>query len=462
MNMLRDGRWPKYGVAATLLAAVTVSQTFAATSALQPASPSALQQAQPAFGEKVEPVDPKAATPKKLEPLGLKAAPALGLKPSSDLPQAGAAVKGPTASRNGAAKSARKLFDMEDRAIIIVSGRQTTAGDLKRALNAEIASKAGPPRTVKGGARRLDLVALNVARNTTSVAPPAQTTVAARADTRAAKLALAPSALSTYSQSTNPAGPNYSAEVTAAVNKSSTSAVLKDILCADKGPPKISEVVGRLKPGSKFSVWGRCFGVRPGRVEIIGQFPGGKLTVPFTAWDMSGVDLEMPANIRGASDHAVAVTIITADGKTTPAMQASFVAARERIEVPDRLWSPAAGFELASTVETLNTANGTSSVNPAASGQIAKSLRVNPQCALDNMDAMVLSGSVSQIRGWELGPANEATVTIDWIGTCIRSTTTTSYHYVIAQVGDDISVSSACRVAFQARAWAYCPVGVAP
>jgi hypothetical protein len=240
-----------------------------------------------------------------------------------------------------------------------------------------------------------------------------------------------------------------------------TSAALKDLICADNGPPRIIEVVGRLKPGGKFSVWGRCFGARPGRVELIGQFPGGKLIVPFTGWDMTSVDLEMPATIRGAGDHVVAVTVVSADGRPTPALQANFVAARERIEVPDRLWSPNAGFELASTVETLKTDTGAMSDNPAQAGHVAKSLRVNPQCTLDNMDATVLSGDVSQIRGWEQGRANETSVTIDWVGTCVN-TTTTHYHYVIVQRGDDISVSSACRVAFQARAWAYCPVGVAP
>ena len=177
---------------------------------------------------------------------------------------------------------------------------------------------------------------------------------------------------------------------------------------------------------------------------------------------MTGVDVEMPATIRGAGDHAVAVTIVTAEGRATPAMQAKFVAARERIAVPDRLWAPSAGFELASTVETVNTATHVNGVNSAASGQVSKSLRVNPQCALDEMDATVLSGGIKQISGWDQGPANEAAVTILWEGTCVNTHSVTSYNYGIFQVGDDFAISSACRVAFQARAWAYCPVGVAP
>jgi len=85
---------------------------------------------------------------------------------------------------------------------------------------------------------------------------------------------------------------------------------------------------GRLTPGGKFSVTGGCFGERPGRVDLIGQFPGGKLIVPFTGWDTSNVELDMPANIRGAGDHAVALTVVTAEGRTTPAMQGRRILSR--------------------------------------------------------------------------------------------------------------------------------------
>ena len=148
----------------------------------------------------------------------------------------------------------------------------------------------------------------------------------------------------------------------------------------------------------------------------------------------------------------MALTVVTVDGKSSPAMQAKFVAARERVEVPERLWSPSAGFEMASTRDD----------SRDESGQVSKSLRVNPQCVLDNFDATILSGDISQMRGWEQGRANETSITFDWVATCLRTTTTTSYSYFIVQRGDDYSVSNACRVAFLARAWAYCPVGVAP
>ena len=59
-----------------------------------------------------------------------------------------------------AAPAGKGLFSLDDRAIIIVGGKTTTAGQVKRALQAEIAAKAGAPKTVRGGARKLDLTAL--------------------------------------------------------------------------------------------------------------------------------------------------------------------------------------------------------------------------------------------------------------------------------------------------------------
>ena len=161
----------------------------------------------------------------------------------------------------------------------------------------------------------------------------------------------------------------------------------------------------------------------------------------------------------------MAVTVVTADGKTSPAMQAQFAAARERVEVPERLWSPGASFELAATGDSTIGSNdlfaSPGSANKASSGQTAKTLRVNPQCRLDNMDAIILSGGISQIRGWELGPPNEASVTIDWVGTCIDTTTITNTNYIIA-TDTSRSTTKACRVSFQVLGWAYCPVGIVP
>lgn len=420
--------------------------------------------------------------------------------------EANAAAAGPVASgiaaRNDTPqRSSTKLFDLNDRAIIIVSGRKTTAGELKGKLLAEIDDKAGPPRTVKVGQRKLDLARLNVTRAAVNPASSLQGKGAAASEKRASKFTPAapmPPALSTYSEKSPAPSPfnrsaaagatvrvdepaarmserqmalatqvsDPSASITA-MEKPNKPTALKSMACPDRGPPKIFSVLGHLKPGSKFRVEGLCFGDRTGRVELIGQFPGGKLVVPFTSWDMNSVDLEMPATIRGAGDHTVAVTVITADGKASPAMQAEYQAARERVAVPDRLWSPNSSFELAATDEAVKDGTLQSVIPPgktsnaATSGRTAKSLRVNPQCALDNVEATLQSGSIDRIKGWELGRPNEADVSLDWTGTCIQITTTTSSTFSVL-AGKDVTIRAACRIKFQLHAWAYCPVGMAP
>ena len=78
------------------------------------------------------------------------------------------------------------------------------------------------------------------------------------------------------------------------------------------------------------------------------------------------------------------------------------------------------------------------------------------------MDAIVHAGAVTRINGWEQGPANEASVSIDWVGVCTNVRATTDYNYLIVEGTREITIKSACRVAFEARAWAYCPAGIAP
>ena len=368
-----------------------------------------------------------------------------------------------------ATKSGANLFDLDDRAIIIVSGRHTTAAELKKSVRAEIEQKDGPPRVVHAGARHSAVLELHRA-------PPAPSAPSRAAAVNTGHAKLLPSAagaspLPALSQTLPALGSKGTATILAGnergayaeVSNQKRGDLFKEITCADKGPPAIAEVRGKLIPGGTVTLDGRCFGDRTGRVEVIGQFPGGKLATPFTAWDMNTVVIQVPANVRGATDHAVAVTVVTAEGKTSAAMQAKFVAARERVEVPARLWSPNANFDMSSTEEIWNTEKSLDfKTNRASAGNVAMKLRVNPQCALDAMDANVLRGSVKQIAGFEAGPPNEAAVTIDWGGSCSRLTKITSYSYVIASVGDDYQVTEACSVAFQVRAWAYCPMGVAP
>jgi hypothetical protein len=356
-------------------------------------------------------------------------------------------------AQTSATKIQNNLFNFEDRAIIIVGGKQSTAGEIKKSLNAEIAKKAGPPKTIKGGARVLDLVALNITKGAVNSPAPLRTMERPTPPGKQRAPISQTTSASTSAQAAISSGSSLGVPASRGAEVVNSVSALK---CLDKGPPLIDEVEKKLKPGTRVMIWGRCLGDRPGRVEIIGQFPGGKLTPAFTSWEMTGVEIEIPANVRGAIDHAVALSIVTTDGKTTPAKQAQFVAARERIDVPERLWSPTAKFEVSAT-------GGAASTNAAYSGQLSKTLRINPQCALYDMDAVVLSGAITQIRGWDApGPLNEASVSIDWVGTCTEKKTISGNDYVVFQGAVSVVFDSACRVAFQTRASAYCPAGIAP
>jgi hypothetical protein len=349
-------------------------------------------------------------------------------------------------------KALKNVFDMDDKAIIIVSGKKTTAGELKKKIHAEIAKKSGPKKTVKAGARKLDLVALNV-----SQASLAGTTIQAREKAgRASAFAVVPVVQSTMSRTTptKPGSLDKSTPVTA-VAKTNNSAIDKEAKCLDKGPPRIIQVLGNLKAGARTSIQGWCFGDRLGRVEIIGTFPAGKPVLPVIAWDMREIVFEIPV-IRHVTDQTVSVTVVSAEGKSSVNAQAQFVASRERVEVPDGLWSPNASFELSSAQ------GGNAVENKAYAGQVVKKLRINPQCTLSDMVVDAQAGGINNINGFDQGLTNEASVSIDWVGACINTTTITSHHDFIVQEGDDYSWSSACRASFQARAWAYCPVGIAP
>lgn len=391
--------------------------------------------------------------------------------PEGPAPQSPMATAGRGGSGAAVAAARGSLFELADSTPITVDGTASTAGQFKRSLMARIAAKAGPPKTVRSTSRQFggDL-ADAVATARPLVAGNAQTVHSGGLQGVVPKPDLAKwghnasemTANKATSQATSQAARLPGSSRLSASAKIGAGQTIADLTCADKGPPTINEVQGRLKPGGKATLWGRCFGDRTGRVEVIGQFPGGKLSVAFTAWDQNGIDLDVPATVRGAVDHSVAVTVVTADGKRSPAMQAKFVAAREQVEVPQRLWSPGASFELAATTDANALPfGGKPAANPAATGRLVRNLRINPQCALDTMSADVLAGGVTEIRGWDQGPPNEAAVTLDWVGTCIDTTTTVTTDYVVTQ-SRSVSVKTACRVALQPRAWAYCPVGIAP
>lgn len=338
------------------------------------------------------------------------------------------------------------LFQMEDRAIIIVGGKPVAAGEIKMAIRDAIAKQAGPPRVFKVGARKAAVTSAGAkAAAARPGALPQQNMQVPGVPRAGAKENLAQAARS------GPASVLAQGEKSMVVPTRAAPNV-RELKCLDRGPPTIGDVSGVLTPGGKISVHGLCLGERPGQVEIIGQFPGGKLKPAFAAWDMTGVELVIPADVRGATDHAVAVTVVTADGRRSAAVQAQFQALRERVEVPASRWSPGSNFELSAADDQMKTSN------KAYAGQLTRTVRVNPQCGLDTMEVVALAGVVNGVTGWEAGPPNESSVVIDWRGICLETMTLTK----ILFVGHIRHDESACRVALQARAWAHCPAGVLP
>ncbi|MES2958699.1 MAG: hypothetical protein V4792_10955, partial [Pseudomonadota bacterium] len=245
--------------------------TLAALSNAATTAP-AMQQVQPAFGATstttsttTERVAPKLLAPPPPPP-SLASAPAGLARPATAAEPKRAHAALPSVSNSlgertldtPATQSAKKLFDMDDRAIIIVSGRQTTAGEVKKSVLAELAKKDGPPRTVKGAARNLDLAALSVRHAATAAMPTlsARTLNAPLDPSTQVNITPVPSTRGTFAESSQRRG-----------------ALLKELRCDDKGPPAIGEIKGKLKAGgSAFTIEGRCFGDRSARVVVYGKF----------------------------------------------------------------------------------------------------------------------------------------------------------------------------------------------
>jgi hypothetical protein len=338
-----------------------------------------------------------------------------------------------------AKKSARSLSQLDDKAVIFVDGKQTTAGALKQSIKAALAKIVGGIKTAKSGSRKLDVSGFHVVSATQKISTG-----------KASAFAVAPVTMHTQSLSIPATGSDPSKPKVASIRGTNHA------LCKDNGPPTIDKLSGALISGREVGVYGRCLGERTGSVQLIGPFPGGKMTLPFKHWDSTGVILDVPANIRGIQDQTVSISVITAEGKSTSALPVKFVAAREVVEVPERMWSPSAGFALSATADNYSTTNS------AYKGEVVKTVRINPQCALSEMTIDAQAGGATGIRGFEQGIANEANVTIDWAGACTDTTWTTVHHDFIVQEGDDISFTSACNISFKARAWAYCPLGISP
>jgi hypothetical protein len=329
------------------------------------------------------------------------------------------------------------LFELDDRAIIVVGGKQLRASDVKRELNTELERLSGPPVTARSVSR--------ISGGQPAVPSPAKLGEVSRPP-RASRVPVITQPLGT--EVVKQTGPKVE------VQAQQGPTAIGTIEYCNKNPAKIHRVSGVLTPGGSVTITGECFGDKTGQVLAFGQFAGGTVPLSFQHWSNHRVVAVVPA-VKGAADHPVQLTVVRADSKRSPAAQASFVATRERVAVPSRYWTPAEKFEASETAGGTDVAfyNFRYPSGHGASRATPFKVSINQACALDSAEWTRTAGRIDAFNGWESGPPHEANVEVVWTPVC----TTKSTNYLVA-----LDKQKVCRVAFNLRAWAQCPVGVSP
>ena len=336
------------------------------------------------------------------------------------------------------------LFSLEDRAIIIVGGRQMAAGDLKRQLASELrgaspvatmrsasrlqAGAGAPVRDLSGGVLGIPGGLGHAIRQNR-----AHDTVAITGSPRDAALA--------------------TGRTTAVANKPFASIAAAREYCRTH-PPEISRIRGVVTPNGRFTIEGLCFGDQNGSVEAIGQFPGGSMRLVFEQWSDVEIAAFVPA-VSGAADHTIAVTVVRLDSARSPASPARFVATRAIVPVPERYWTPNADFfQLDVDQGGGNIFSGFKVWGAGAESRSTPfTVAINPACALDSAEWSTTSGRIDAFNGWENGPPYQSNVEVVWTPRCTTQTT----NYVFASSSQRI-----CSVGFKLSASASCPLGLSP
>jgi hypothetical protein len=317
------------------------------------------------------------------------------------------------------------VFAMDDRAIIIVGGKERKAGDIKREVRAELQASAGQPQVVKAAARK-----------------------------PAAEL---PAAGTPLSSSPPVAGGTRTGSVLQP-QQAPGLARLAPKLESDCGSygPRITQVRGILSPGETVTIEGWCFGSQQGTLELLGQFPEGAPQVGIRDWRETGVVAVVPT-INRALKHSTTLTVIPAGSRQrSNGRQMTFVPRYERVEVPASLWSPKPDFEdTSSKYSEVGLGHmGGERLDTAIESGFAKEFRVgvNPACVLDSVEVIQKDGAVRGIYDWDKGADHERRPRISGARRCVK----TIDKWVTGR-----SARVSCRIAFEVRAFAYCPSGIA-
>jgi hypothetical protein len=336
------------------------------------------------------------------------------------------------------------LFRMEDRANIIVGGRQVAAGDVKRQLLSELRQTAGPVTS----ARTVSRMTTQPTRDNSGLGFPGGLGAKIKPRVRSPQDRITATG---GIVGASVAGPGRE---TLANNPVLSYTEMRNY--CKTHPIEISRVRGTVTPNGRFTIDGICFGDQTGEVQVIGQFPGGNMLLSFESWSDVEIRAFVP-QVSGATDHAIALTVIRhPDNVRSAAAQAKFVATRAMVTVPARYWTPSADFVQIDVDQGGGNLFGGFTVfgsGPAEARVAPFSLQINPACALDTAGMDVRTGQVLAINGWEDGPLYQANVNVAWTPRCVIQTS----NYIVATSSQRI-----CSVDFSLNAQASCPVGIAP
>jgi hypothetical protein len=90
-------------------------------------------------------------------------------------------------------------------------------------------------------------------------------------------------------------------------------------------------VGGKVKPGSAIIIGGCGFGASLGKVQLFGQFPGGRAQLNVDSWSDSGIGVFVPQDLSGGPDQIARVQVITKAGsKSNADRTVTFETRRER------------------------------------------------------------------------------------------------------------------------------------
>jgi hypothetical protein len=253
-----------------------------------------------------------------------------------------------------------------------------------------------------------------------------------------------------------------------------------DYTC-DKRPPLVSAYTRSVPSGGMLVLKGSCFGDRAATVEVIGSVPGSPRRLLFQTWTDGRIEAVMPELPPGA-DIPVAVIVKDADGRPANTVQVTLLGQMGRHPVPAERFTQVSGWEHDPLTGNpcvyfepcgANVSEGANHVlwkqyfdlddGPQTRDTIRQmfsqprvgrmSVRIDPRCSLDNVEASSPYGAVKGFRGWEEGPPNAADFEVLWGPICI---------YKKDNFGLASNESTLCRFETRISAWAYCPTGVTP